>query len=104
MVAVNYVRLDSDPQAGLHTLVARPALANTRENVFESDSVVEAVSRLASGQAAPVRRLPARFGVEQLRELAARDTRQGVGVGGIAGRYRSWTCSRSILISPRTRT
>ena len=26
MVAVNYVRLDSDPQAGLHTLVARPAL------------------------------------------------------------------------------
>jgi type VII secretion protein EccCb len=84
MVAVNYVRLDSDPQAGLHTLVARPALANTPKNVFESDSVVAAVSRLASGQASPVRRLPARFGVEQVRELAARDTRQGVGVGGIA--------------------
>ena len=84
MVAVNYVRLDSDPQAGLHTLVARPALASTPDNMFESDSVVAAVSRLASGQAPPVRRLPARFGVEQVRELAARDTRQGVGVGGIA--------------------
>jgi type VII secretion protein EccCa/type VII secretion protein EccCb len=84
MVAVNYVRLDSDPQAGLHTLVARPALSNTEDNVFSSDSVVAAVSRLASGQAPPVRRLPARFGVEQVRELAARDTRQGVGAGGIA--------------------
>ncbi len=30
MVAVNYVRLDSDPQSGLHTLVARPALAEHR--------------------------------------------------------------------------
>ncbi|MGO9510965.1 MAG: type VII secretion protein EccCa [Mycobacterium sp.] len=84
MVAVNYVRLDSDPQAGLHTLVARPALSSIEDNVFSSDSVVAAVSRLASGQAPPVRRLPARFGVEQVRELAARDTRQGVGAGGIA--------------------
>ena len=84
MVAVNYVRLDSDPQAGLHTLVARPALANTPDHIFESDSIVAAVSRLASGQAPPVRRLPARFGVEQVRELAARDNRQGVGAGGIA--------------------
>jgi type VII secretion protein EccCb len=84
MVAVNYVRLDADPQAGLHTLVARPALASTPDNIFESDSIVEAVSRLASGQAPPVRRLPARFDVEQLRELASRDTRQGVGAGGIA--------------------
>ncbi|OBF74214.1 type VII secretion protein EccC [Mycobacterium sp. 852002-51613_SCH5001154] len=84
MVAVNYVRLDSDPQAGLHTLVARPALATTAGYVFESDSVIDAVSRLTSGQAPPVRRLPARFDVEQLRELAARDTRQGVGAGGIA--------------------
>jgi type VII secretion protein EccCb len=83
MVAVNYIRLDSDPQAGLHTLVGRPALASTKANVFESDSVVDAVSRLASGQAPPVRRLPATFGVEQLRELAARDIRQGVGAGGI---------------------
>ncbi|OBH80827.1 type VII secretion protein EccC [Mycobacterium scrofulaceum] len=84
MVAVNYVRLDSDPQAGLHTLVARPALATTPDYVFESDSVIDAVSRLTSSQAPPVRRLPARFDVEQLRELAARDTRQGVGAGGIA--------------------
>jgi type VII secretion protein EccCb len=84
MVAVNYVRLDSDPQAGLHTLVARPALASTPDNTFESDSVVAAVSRVATSEAPPVRRLPAKFGVEQVRELAARDTRQGVGVGGIA--------------------
>lgn len=84
MVAVNYVRLDSDPQAGLHTLVARPALSSTAGYVFESDSVIDAVSRLTSSQAPPVRRLPARFDVEQLRELAARDTRQGVGAGGIA--------------------
>lgn len=84
MVAVNYVRLDSDPQAGLHTLVARPAVGSTPDNVFECDSVVAAVSRLTSAQAPPVRRLPARFGVEQVRELASRDTRQGVGAGGIA--------------------
>ncbi|WP_297847843.1 type VII secretion protein EccCa [Mycobacterium sp.] len=84
MVAVNYVRLDADPQSGLHTLVARPALASTPTNRFESDSIVEAVSRITSGQAPPVRRLPATFGVEQLRELAAHDTRQGVGAGGIA--------------------
>lgn len=84
MVAVNYVRLDSDPQAGLHTLVARPALGSTPDNVFECDSVVAAVCRLTSAQAPPVRRLPARFGVEQVRELASRDTRQGVGAGGIA--------------------
>ncbi len=84
MVAVNYVRLDADPQSGLHTLVARPALASTPDNRFESDSIVEAVSRVASGQAPPVRRLPATFGIDQLREIAAQDTRQGVGAGGIA--------------------
>lgn len=83
MVAVNYVRLDSDPQAGLHTLVARPALGSTPGHSFESDSIVEAVSRIASGQAPPVRRLPATFSVDQLREVAAGDTRQGVGAGGI---------------------
>jgi len=83
MVAVNYVRLDADPQSGLHTLVARPALGSTADNIFESDTIVDAVSRLARVQAPPVRRLPATFGVEQLRELAARDTRQGVGAGGI---------------------
>ena len=84
MVAINYIRLDSDPQSGLHTLIARPALHTTPESIFESDSVVDAVSRLSSGKAPQVRRLPARFGVEQVRELAARDTRRGVGVGGIA--------------------
>lgn len=83
MVAVNYVRLDADPQSGLHTLVARPAMASTPNNTFESDSVVAAVSRVATSQAPQVRRLPAKFGVEQVRELAARDTRQGVGAGGI---------------------
>lgn len=84
MVAVNYVRLDADPQSGLHTLIARPALASTPDNRFESDSVAEAVGRISSGQAPPVRRLPAIFGVDQLRQLAAQDTRQGVGAGGIA--------------------
>src|SRR5277367_1746510 len=58
MVAVNYVRLDSDPQAGLHTLVARPALADTQDNVFASDSVAAAVGKVAVGHAPPVRRLP----------------------------------------------
>ena len=84
MVAVNYVRLDSDPQAGLHTLVARPALGSTPEAVFESDSVAAAVRQVAVGEARPVRRLPARFGLDQLRQVAAADRRQGVGAGGIA--------------------
>ncbi|SRX95254.1 hypothetical protein MSP7336_03518 [Mycobacterium shimoidei] len=84
MVAVNYVRLDSDPQSGLHTLVARPALGNTEKSVFESESVAAAVSQVAVGHAPPVRRLPAWFGLDQLRALAAADRRQGVGAGGIA--------------------
>ena len=84
MVAVNYIRLDSDPQAGLHTLVARPSLANTDDHVFVSDSVVAAVSPLATSQAPAVRRLPATFGLQQVRELTAQDRRLGVGAGGIA--------------------
>lgn len=84
MVAVNYVRLDSDPQSGLHTLVARPALGSTGEAVFESDSVAAAVSQVAVGHAPPVRRLPAWFGLDQLRTLAASDQRKGVGADGIA--------------------
>ncbi|MBO0881676.1 MAG: type VII secretion protein EccCb, partial [Mycobacterium sp.] len=84
MIAVNYVRLDSDPQSGLHTLVARPALHSTPNVIFESDSVAAAVRQVAVGQAPPVRRLPARFGLEQVRALAAADRREGVGVGGIA--------------------
>ncbi len=84
MVAVNYVRLDSDPQSGLHTLVARPALSDTPDNVFASDSVAAAVSQIAVGQAPPVRRLPAKFGLDQVRTLAQADRRQNVGAGGIA--------------------
>ncbi|MGH3553567.1 MAG: type VII secretion protein EccCb, partial [Mycobacterium sp.] len=84
MLAVNYVRLDSDPQSGLHTLVARPALSSTPDVVFESDSVAAAVTQVAAGHARPVRRLPARFGLEQVQALAAVDRRDGVGVGGIA--------------------
>jgi type VII secretion protein EccCa/type VII secretion protein EccCb len=84
MVAVNYVRLDSDPQSGLHTLIARPALDSAPDGVFESDSVAAAVGQLAVGRARPVRRLPARFGLEEVRAVAASDRREGVGAGGIA--------------------
>src|ERR1700742_2226402 len=84
MVAVNYVRLDSDPQSGLHTLVARPALSDTPDNVFASDSVAAAVSQVTAGHAPPVRRLPAKFGLDQVRTLAQADRRQNVGAGGIA--------------------
>lgn len=84
MVSVNYVRLDSDPQSGLHTLVARPALHNAPDGVFESDTVATAVSQVAEGRARPVRRLPAKFGLDQVRAVAANDHREGVGAGGIA--------------------
>ncbi|WP_024442075.1 MULTISPECIES: type VII secretion protein EccC [unclassified Mycobacterium] len=84
MVAVNYVRLDSDPQSGLHTLIARPAMEDTGDKVFESDSVAAAVSQVAVGRVRPVRRLPARFGLEEVRAVAANDRREGVGAGGIA--------------------
>lgn len=84
MVAVNYVRLDSDPQSGLHTLIARPAMSDTPERVFESDSVAAALAHVAVGRVRPVRRLPARFGLDEVRAAAAADHREGVGVGGIA--------------------
>ncbi|HEU4363695.1 MAG TPA: type VII secretion protein EccCa [Mycobacterium sp.] len=84
MVAVNYVRLDSDPQAGLHTLIARPATSDTAERVFESDSVAGALSHVAVGRVRPVRRLPARFGLDEVRAAVATDHREGVGAGGIA--------------------
>lgn len=84
MVAVNYVRLDSEPQSGLHTLVARPALAETAADIFESDGVAVAVSRVATGTARPVRRLPARIDLDALRAQAVADLRDGVGAGGIA--------------------
>ena len=93
MVAVNYVRLDSRPPGG-PAYVGGPAGAGQHggQRVL-SDSMVAAVSRLASGQAPPVRRLPARFGVEQVRELAARDTRQGSVRAESSGRYRNWICA-----------
>lgn len=84
MVAVNYVRLDSDPQSGLHTLIARPAMAGTDQRVFESDSVAAALGQVAVGRVRPVRRLPARFGLDEVRAVAANDHREGVGAGGIA--------------------
>ncbi|EUA42722.1 ESX-5 secretion system eccCb5 domain protein [Mycobacterium xenopi 4042] len=64
--------------------MARPALGSTPDAVFESDSVAAAVRQVAAGEARPVRRLPARFGLDQLRQVAAADRRQGVGAGGIA--------------------
>lgn len=84
MVAVNYVRLESDPQSGLHTMIARPALADTAAEIFESDGVAAAVARVATGSARPVRRLPARIGIDTVRADAAGDRRVGVGAGGIA--------------------
>ncbi|MGH3970842.1 MAG: FtsK/SpoIIIE domain-containing protein, partial [Mycobacterium sp.] len=83
MLAVNYVRLDSDPQSVLHTLVGRPALDSTPDTTFGSESVVAAVNQVAVGKARPVRRLPARYDLEQLRAVAAADRRQGVGADGI---------------------
>ncbi|MCL5831243.1 hypothetical protein M5007_10915, partial [Neisseria meningitidis] len=64
--------------------VTRKALIRTPDNVFECDSENPAVSRLTSAHPPPLRRLPALFGVQHVRELASRDTRQGVGAGGIA--------------------
>ena len=85
MVAVNYVRLDSRPAGGpAHVGGSAGAGQHTRQRLRVRQQWSTAVSRLTSGQAPPVRRLPAKFGVEQVRELAARDTRQGVGAGGIA--------------------
>ncbi len=59
MIAQNYTRMGEEP-VGLHTLMARPALDVTADDVFDSRSVVEAVRRLAGRfePAPPVRRLP----------------------------------------------
>jgi len=85
MVAVNYVRLDSDPQSGLHTLVARPALSDhTGQRVRVRQCCGRRSVRWRSGHAPPVRRLPAKFGLDQVRTLAQADRRQNVGAGGIA--------------------
>jgi DNA segregation ATPase FtsK/SpoIIIE, S-DNA-T family len=80
MVAQNYVRLGEEP-TGLHTLIARPALRSTGDDVFDSTSVVEAVRRVAAAYrpAPPVRRLPASVDLADLRRVAARR-----GHGGLA--------------------
>lgn len=60
MIAQNYPREGVEP-VGLHTMIARPAMADTAAATFDSASVVAAVTRLAGGgfTAAPaVRRLP----------------------------------------------
>jgi len=61
LVAQNSVR-PPDP-VGLHTMIARPAPRGTPETVFDSDTVVTAVKRLAGPYrlAPPVRRLPGRI-------------------------------------------
>jgi DNA segregation ATPase FtsK/SpoIIIE, S-DNA-T family len=85
MVAQNYVRLGVDP-AGLHTLIARPASEGSPSHVFESDRLSSAVASAASGsrRARPVRRLPARVPLQDLRLAAQADWRDAVGAGGIA--------------------
>jgi len=72
MVKQNYPREGFDP-VGLHTLMARPALRDTAESVFDSASVVAAVARVAARyRPAPgVRRLPARVDLPQVVALAA---------------------------------
>ncbi|MGV7654269.1 hypothetical protein PJN19_29320, partial [Mycobacterium kansasii] len=76
MIAQNYVQSGSEP-GGLHTLMARPAMAASAAEDFDSRSVAEAVSRVASEfTAAPrVRRLPARLSPASLRSRARSDAR-----------------------------
>ena len=82
MVTQNYVRL-ADP-VGLHAMIARPAPRGTPETVFDSDSVVTAVKRLADAYrpAPPVRRLPDRIELPALQSLAAERGADGI-VSGI---------------------
>lgn len=74
MIAQNYTRMGEDP-VGLHTLMARPALDATADDVFDSRSVVEAVGRLAVrfAPAPPVRRLPRVVTRAELAVAAAQD-------------------------------
>lgn len=83
MVKQNYPREGFEP-VGLHTLMARPALRDTADSVFDSASVVAAVQRLAAGyRPAPgVRRLPARVDLPQVVALA-RDRGVGAMVYGV---------------------
>ncbi|BBU22844.1 ESX-5 secretion system protein EccC5 [Mycobacterium xenopi] len=96
MVAVNYVRLDSDPQAGLHTLVARPALGSTPDAVFESDSVAAAVRQVAAAK--PGRCAGCRPGSgwtscgKWPRPIDARGSARAESLGP----FPNWICSRCI--------
>jgi DNA segregation ATPase FtsK/SpoIIIE-like protein len=78
MVMQDYPRQGVDP-VGLHTLMARPALRDSEETVFDSSSVVAAVTRLAGRwrPAPPVRRLPDRVELGQIRSMAAERSRPG---------------------------
>ncbi|WP_273735428.1 type VII secretion protein EccCa [Mycolicibacterium septicum] len=72
MVAQNYVRLGAEEE-GLHTLIARPALASTADADFDSVSVVDAVLCAAADyrSAPPVRQLPDEISLAKLRMLAS---------------------------------
>lgn len=72
MIAQNYERVGEAP-VGLHTLMARPATEATEAHVFDSRSVVDAVSRAAARftPARKVRRLPKRVLPGELARFAA---------------------------------
>jgi DNA segregation ATPase FtsK/SpoIIIE, S-DNA-T family len=82
MVAQNYPRLGTEP-TGLHTLIARPALRSTGDEVFDSASIVDAVRRVAARYrpAPPVRRLPNKIELPDLRRLAAQRGHSGLAWG-----------------------
>ncbi|MCX2715622.1 type VII secretion protein EccCa [Mycolicibacterium sp. J2] len=79
MVAQNYVRLGAEEE-GLHTLIARPALSGTPTSEFRSDSVVEAVRRVAAKYrpAPPVRQLPTAVTLSELQARAEREKHVGM--------------------------
>ena len=79
MVAQNYVRLGSDDE-GLHTQIARPALRGTADSMFKSDSVVDAVRRVAAKYrpAPQVRQLPTTIALTDLQARAQRERHPGM--------------------------
>lgn len=74
MIAQNYTRMGVDP-VGLHTLITRPALDGTDEALFDSRSVVEAVTPLAArfAPAPEVRRLTRQITTAELATAVAHD-------------------------------
>jgi len=79
MVPQNYTRLGADP-VGLHTLIARPALRNTGDEVFDSASVVDAIRRVAAKyRPAPrVRKLPHDIALADLQRIAGERKHEGM--------------------------